>query len=91
MAYLLEERCDDGKNLVLGEPITDLVVAKVIAARRASRSHRVTVVRDQNTGTELARFDSTSFVPTKSHQRMKAVDDGAREPPTATLTRRKSG
>jgi len=91
MGYLLEERRADGTSVVLGEPITDLVVARVIAARRASRSHRVTLVRDRETGVELARFDGSSFVPTKSGQQMKAVDPGAHEPPTATLTRRRIG
>jgi hypothetical protein len=91
MAYLLEERRDDGTSIVLGEPIHDLVVAKVIAARRASRSRRVTVVRDRETGVELASYDGANFVPSQSGQQMKAVDPGAHERPTATLTRRKIG
>jgi hypothetical protein len=91
MSYLLEERSEDGTSVVLGEPIIDLVVARVIAARRASRLRKVTVVCDRETGVELARFDGTSFVPTKSGQQMKAIDPGAHEPPTATLTRRKIG
>jgi len=88
MGYLLEEELEDGTKVVLGEPVFDLVVAKVIAARRASRLRRLTLVRDRQTGVELARFDGKNFVPAKSVQRMKAVDG---EAPTATLTRRKIG
>jgi hypothetical protein len=91
MAYLLEEQFEDGTTVVLGEPMFDLVVARVIAARRASRTRRTTVVRDRATGTELARFDGNVFVPTKSGQQMRAFDPSAQEAPTATLTRRKIG
>lgn len=91
MAYLLEEGRDDGTCAVIGEPIIDLVVARVIAARRASRSRRLTLVRDQDTGVELARFDGSTFVPARSGLQMKAVGPAAREAPTATLTRRKIG
>jgi hypothetical protein len=88
MAYVLEERGDDGTSKVLGEPIHDIVVARVIAARRAARTRRVTIVRDRETGAELARFDGTTFVPAKSGQQMKAVDPG-RYTVTSTLTRRR--
>jgi hypothetical protein len=91
MAYLLEEGRDDGSFVVLGEPIFDLVVARVIAARRAARSRKLTLVRDHATGVELARFDGATYVPTKSGVQMKAVDPGLREAPTETLTRRKIG
>jgi hypothetical protein len=87
MAYLLIERAEDGANVVVGEPVFDLVVAKVIASRRAARSRRITIVSDQATGTELARFDGSNYVPTKSAQRMKAVE--TKEAPTSTLTRRR--
>ena len=88
MGYLLEEVSDDGTRVVLGEPIFDLVVAKVIAARRASRLRRLTVVSDRQTGVELARFDGKTFVPAKSVRQMRVVDV---EAPTDTLTRRKIG
>jgi hypothetical protein len=91
MGYLLVERCDDGTSTVVGEAIYDLFVAKIIAARRASRSRRVTLVRDLETGVELARFDGSSFVPPKSVQRIKAINAEAHEGPTETLTRRKIG
>jgi hypothetical protein len=87
MAYLLEEQGDDGSFVILGDPIFDLKVATVVAARRASRSRQLTVVRDQATGVELARFDGSTYVPTRSDVQMKAM----REVPTATLTRRKIG
>ncbi len=91
MSYLLEERFDDGASAVLGEAIFDLVVAKVIAARRASRLNRLTVVLDRETGAELARFDGKSFVPAKSGKHVRAADVGVHDRPTATLTRRKIG
>ena len=90
MSYVLEEQSDDGTSAALGEPIFDLIVARVIARRRASRLRRLTVVRDRETGVELARFDGTSFVPAQSGE-MKAFDSVVREAPTETLTRRKIG
>ncbi|HKQ69801.1 MAG TPA: hypothetical protein VJT73_10705 [Polyangiaceae bacterium] len=88
MAYLLTEHWEDGATSILGDAIHDLVVAKVIAARRATRSRSMVTVIDDKTGQELARFDGAVFVPTQSAQRMRAVDPEAEGPPT-TLTRRK--
>ena len=41
------------------------------------------------TGAEIARFNGSEYVPSRSAQRMKAIDPT--EAPTATLTRRKVG
>jgi hypothetical protein len=56
VGYILEERLETGGMVVLGAPFRDLIVAKVVAAQRASCAQRLTVVRSQTTGEEIARF-----------------------------------
>ncbi len=54
--YRIEEEVDDTKTTILGAPFADLLVAKVIASRRARQTHRSTVVRDNRTGEEIVRY-----------------------------------
>jgi len=71
MPYVLKELPENGEPTTLGEPVHDIIVAKVIASRRAVRTQRVTVVIDGATGKELARFDPT-IAPKASVTRMRA-------------------
>jgi hypothetical protein len=54
--YTIEEQIDEKRVEILGEPIRDLMVAKVVASRRARLTHRPTVVRDEQTGREISRY-----------------------------------
>ena len=71
MPYVLKELPEHGEPTTLGEPVHDIIVAKVIASRRAVRTQRVTLVIDGATGDELARFDPTA-PPKASVTRMRA-------------------
>jgi hypothetical protein len=71
MPYVLQELPEHGEPMTLGEPVHDIIVAKVIASRRAVRTHRVTVVTDSATGKEVARFDPTVPAPKESVTRMR--------------------
>jgi len=72
MPYVLQELPENGEAKILGEPVHDIIVAKVIAARRAVRTQCVTVVTDSVTGKELARFDPTVPAPKTSVTRLRA-------------------
>jgi hypothetical protein len=72
MPYVLQELPENGEPRILGEPVHDVIVAKVIASRRAVRMNCVTVVIDNETGKELARFDPTASAPKTSVTRMRA-------------------
>jgi hypothetical protein len=54
--YRIEEQVDETRTAILGAPFTDLLVAKVVASRRARQTHRSTVVRDNRTGEEIVRY-----------------------------------
>jgi hypothetical protein len=71
MPYVLKELPEHGEPTTLGEPVHDIIVAKVIASRRAVRTQRVTLVVDGVTGDELARFDPT-IAPKASETRLRA-------------------
>jgi hypothetical protein len=72
MPYVLQELPEHGEPMTLGEPVHDIIVAKVIASRRAFRTQRVTIVTDDVTGKEVARFDPTVSEPKASVTRMRA-------------------
>jgi len=72
MPYVLKELPEHGEPTTLGEPVHDIIVAKVIASRRAVRTRRVTIVIDGATGKEMARFDPTVPAPKESVTRMRA-------------------
>ena len=72
MPYVLKELPEHGEPMTLGEPVHDIIVAKVIASRRAVRTQRVTVVTDGLTGKEVARFDPTIPAPKASATRIRA-------------------
>ena len=72
MPYVLKELPENGEPMTLGEPVHDIIVAKVIASRRAVRTQRITVVTDGTTGKEVARFDPTIPAPKASVTRMRA-------------------
>ena len=73
MSYSLEERAEDGSMVTLGAAFEDLIVAKVIAARRAARNQRLTVVREVETGTELVRHDPGPLARPVSVVRLRAA------------------
>lgn len=90
MAYTLAELRHPGGTTLLGEPIEDLVVAKVIAARRAIHSRCVTIVADQRTGEEIARYDPNR-APNSSERRLRTAVNRTAEWTEATTTRRRLG
>jgi hypothetical protein len=90
MAYTLAEIREPGGATPLGEPIEDLVVAKVIAARRAIHSRCVTIVADQRSGEEIARYDPNR-APNSSERRVRTAIDRSSEWSETTLTRKKLG
>jgi len=57
MAYIIEERLDTGAMSRVGKSLDGFLVARVVATRNATRSGRLTVVKDVRTGKELARFE----------------------------------
>jgi hypothetical protein len=75
MGFTLEEHLQNGDRVVLGDPFFDLRVAKVIASQRAMRTGTVVVVRDAETGDEVARFESNGVPSQGSVKRMRAVED----------------
>ena len=72
MPYVLQELPEHGDPMTLGEPVHDIIVAKVIASRRAVRTQVVTIVTDSATGKEVARFDPNAPAPKQSVTRMRA-------------------
>jgi hypothetical protein len=72
MPYVLQELLENDEPTTLGEPVHDFIVAKVIASRRAVRTQRVTLITDNATGKEVARFDPTVPAPKTSVTRMRA-------------------
>jgi len=87
MAYVLQEVPEEGERVTLGEPVHDLIVAKVIASRRAMHTQRTMAVTDDATGQEVARYEPTE-APKTSMKRLRA----AREDVTDwTYSRKKSG
>jgi hypothetical protein len=91
MAYTLAEYgTQSGDRTVLGDPIEDLVVAKVIAARRAIHSRCVTVVLEQRTGLEIARYDPKR-APTSTERRLRSVVDRSAEGSELPIPRKKLG
>jgi hypothetical protein len=75
MGFTLEEYLENGENVVLGEPFFDLRIAKVIASQRAQRTRRVIVVKNRDTGEEVARFEATGAPIGGSVKRMRAIED----------------
>ena len=57
MAYRLEEQLENGGTVILGDPIHDVLVAKVVASQRAHRTQRGMVVRDMTSGQEVAQYE----------------------------------
>jgi hypothetical protein len=91
MPYVLQELPENGEPKTLGEPVHDLIVAKVIASRRAVRTQLVTVVSDSVTGQELARFDPTASAPKASVTRMRADAVPAKTESDSGISIKKSG
>ena len=71
MPYVLQELPELGDKRTLGEPVHDIIVAKVIASRRAVRTQLITIVVDSVTGAEIARFDPSVVTPKESVRRMR--------------------
>jgi hypothetical protein len=90
MPYVLQELPENGEPKTLGEPVHDIIVAKVIASRRAVRMHCVTVVTDCATGKEVARFDPTA-APKTSVTRMRADAVPAKTESDSGISIKKSG
>lgn len=90
MAYTLAEYQAQAGKTSLGEPIEDLVVAKVIAARRAIHSRCITVVLDERTGEEIARYDPNR-VQVTTERRLRTAIDRSSEGGEAPLPRKKIG
>jgi hypothetical protein len=89
MPYVLQELPENGEPTTLGEPVHDIIVAKVIASRRAVRTQRVTVVNDTSTGKEVARFDPGAAGSKASVTRIRA--DAAIRESDSNITIKKSG
>ena len=77
--YRIEEEIDDTRTAILGKPLRDLLVAKVLASRRARHAHRRTVVRDDQTGEEITRYPTNAVESPPS-----AVRDRVLPPPSST-------
>jgi hypothetical protein len=90
MPYVLQELPENGEPKTLGEPVHDIIVAKVIASRRAVRMQCVTVVTDSATGKEVARFDPTA-TPKTSVTRMRADAVPAKTESDSGISIKKSG
>ena len=75
MGFTLEEHAENGDRVVLGDPFFDLRVAKVIASQRAMRTGKIVVVKDADTGEEIARFETSGAPSQGSVRRMRAVED----------------
>ena len=91
MPYVLQELPENGELTTLGEPVHDIIVAKVIASRRAVRTQLVTVVTDCTTGKEVARFDPTVPAPKESVTRMRADVAPAKTESDSGVSIKKSG
>jgi hypothetical protein len=91
MPYVLKELPENGEPKTLGEPVHDIIVAKVIASRRAVRTNCVTVVADSATGKEVARFDPTVPAPKTSVTRMRADAVPAKTDSESGISIKKSG
>lgn len=87
MPYVLQEVPENGERMTLGEPVHDLMVAKVIASRRAMRAQRTMVVTDDTTGQDVARYEPT----TEPKESMKRLRVGREEVPDVTYSRKRSG
>jgi hypothetical protein len=90
MPYVLQELPENGEPMTLGEPVHDIIVAKVIASRRAVRTQLVTVVNDTSTGKEVARFDPAGSAPKGSVTRIRA-DAPARSDSESGISIKKIG
>ena len=73
MAYIIEERLDTGAMARVGSPVEGFLVARVVATRHASRSGRLTVVRNAADGQELARYETN--VLAASVKRLRVSND----------------
>jgi hypothetical protein len=98
MPYVLQELSESGESTILGEPVHDIIVAKVIASRRAVRTQRLTRVTDVATGKEVARFDPTVPAskesvpaPKESVTRMRADAAPAKTESDSGISIKKSG
>ena len=91
MPYVLQELPENGEPKTLGEPVHDIIVAKVIASRRAVRTNCVTIVTDIATGVEVARFDPTAPAPKTSVTRMRADAVPAKTDSSSGISIKKSG
>lgn len=91
MPYVLQELPEHGEPKTLGEPVHDLIVAKVIASRRAVRMNCVTVITDSATGAEVARFDPTAAAPKASVSRLRAEAVPAKTDSSSGISIKKSG
>jgi hypothetical protein len=91
MPYVLQELPENGEPTTLGEPVHDVIVAKVIASRRAVRTQLVTIVTDSVTGKEVARFDPTMPAPKESVTRMRADAMPAKTESDSGIAIKKSG
>ena len=91
MPYVLQELPEHGEPKILGEPVHDLIVAKVIASRRAVRMNCVTIITDSVTGVEVARFDPTAAAPKTSVSRLRADAVPAKTDSSSSISIKKSG
>ena len=81
--YVVEQRAEDGKPRVSHGEFEGLAVAKAVARKTADRTQRATVVRDADSGQQLARFEPSAKVdasddqPSLAHsvRRMRAAND----------------
>jgi hypothetical protein len=99
MPYVLQELSENGETTILEEPVHDIIVAKVIASRRAVRTQRLTRVTDVDTGKEVARFDpkvpasakESVPAPKESVTRMRADAPPAKTESDSGISIKKSG
>jgi hypothetical protein len=88
--YVVEQETTDSRPAEAQGPFDGLAVAKAVARKTADENHVPTVVRDVDTGAELARFEpSVTIDPAEepeppsslahSVRRMKAANDALKK------------
>ena len=81
--YVVNEETPDGKSSASQGPFDGLAVAKAVARKTADQRRRSTVVRDAESGQQLARFEPTTKAdpaegpPSLAHsvKRLRAAND----------------
>jgi hypothetical protein len=88
--YAVEQEATDSRPVESHGPFDGLAVAKAVARKTADESQRSTVVRDVDTGAELARFEPSVKIDASdesepasslahSVRRMKAANDALKK------------